>query len=286
MNFHICGGRRTFLERTLVSSAASPVDSERLRLPEFIIGGAPRSGTTWLYNALARHPRIYMALPVQPEPKFFLIDALYGKGLAHYSRAWFAKAPDHCVCGEKSTNYLENAVTATRIHTALPNVRLIFMLRNPVDRAISNYHWSCRNGLESEDFSSALRLETSRNRTLDPALRYARPHAYFSRGLYARMLRAYFDVFSRDAILCLDFADIQRRPSALLRKVHLHLGLEPRPHDADGLGVINPSKTAANTGASSALRCDLERRYSAPNRELAALLGRHFATWTNEGACV
>ena len=51
-----------------------------MRLPDFIIGGAPRSGTTWLYWLLDRHPAVHMARPLAPEPKFFLVDALYAKG--------------------------------------------------------------------------------------------------------------------------------------------------------------------------------------------------------------
>src|SRR6202035_103039 len=53
----------------------------RVRLPDFIIGGAPRSGTTWLYWLLDRHPHVYLAKPVTPEPKFFLVDRIYEKGL-------------------------------------------------------------------------------------------------------------------------------------------------------------------------------------------------------------
>ena len=64
-----------------------------LRLPGFIVGGAPRCGTTWLWHALQRHPDIEMAQPVRPEPKFFLHDSLFEKGLAHYSKTWFDALP-------------------------------------------------------------------------------------------------------------------------------------------------------------------------------------------------
>ena len=61
-----------------------------MRLPDFLIGGAPRAGTTWLYRLLDRHPDVYMARPATPEPKFFLVDDLYQKGVEFYSRTWFA----------------------------------------------------------------------------------------------------------------------------------------------------------------------------------------------------
>src|SRR5258708_10009769 len=82
-----------------------------LRLPDFLIGGAPRSGTTWLYCLLDRHPAVYMAKPVTPEPKFFLVDHLYEKGLPFYS-TWFADAAPRRLTGEKSTDYLESARAA------------------------------------------------------------------------------------------------------------------------------------------------------------------------------
>jgi len=73
-----------------------------VRLPDFIIGGAPRAGTTWLYELLDRHPDVYMAKPLKPEPKFFLRDEVYAKGLAHYSQTWFAGADTRKMAGEIS----------------------------------------------------------------------------------------------------------------------------------------------------------------------------------------
>src|ERR1700688_1203151 len=99
-----------------------------LRLPAFIIGGAPRCATTWLYVLADRHPEIAMAKPMRPEPKFFLVDELYRQGIAYYATRWFADLRDARLLGEKSANYLENPVAAERIHAALPQVKLIFLL--------------------------------------------------------------------------------------------------------------------------------------------------------------
>src|SRR5208283_527610 len=89
------------------------------RLPDFIIAGAPRSGTTWLYVLARRHPQLAMAEPMVPEPKFFLVDELWRRGLAYYSANWFDPLPAGRVLGEKSTNYLESAEAAERIYRAL-----------------------------------------------------------------------------------------------------------------------------------------------------------------------
>src|SRR5258705_5618890 len=153
------------------------------RGPTFIIAGAPRSGRTWLYELLDRHPDVYLAKPVRPEPKFFLVDELYARGVRHYLDTWFQGSERYRAAGEKSTNYLESATAARRIHAAFPHVRLVFILREPARRAYSNWAWSRMNGLETEDFETALAREHARERDLDPRLRYARPYAYFSRGL-------------------------------------------------------------------------------------------------------
>lgn len=247
--------------------------------PTFIIAGAPRSGTTWLYHLLDRHPDVYMAKPVRPEPKFFLVDEIYARGIEHYYDTWFAEAAAYAAAGEKSTNYLESAVAGQRIHAHLPGVKLIFILRDPADRAYSNWLWSRMNGMETEDFETALAKEDERERLLPWELRYARPHAYFSRGLYAAMLRPYLDLFPREQVLCVKFEDVIRTPGELATCLHRFIGVTPRREDAVGLDVVNPSERRGDT-MPEAVRAQLRRRYGGPARELAELLGPEFAAWS------
>jgi hypothetical protein len=249
----------------------------RKKGPTFLIAGAPRSGTTWLYHLLDRHPEVYMAKPVRPEPKFFLVDELYERGLQHYIDTWFSGSDTHAAAGEKSTNYLESAVAAERIRHHLPDVKLVFILREPAQRAYSNWAWSRMNRMETADFETALANEDARERSLPPQLRYARPHAYFSRGLYAAMLRPYFDLFPREQMLCLKFDDIILKPNELASRLHTFIGVTPRPDDTLGLDVVNPSE--AGDGMPDDVRQDLRRRYAAPSRELAELLGPEFEDW-------
>jgi hypothetical protein len=252
-----------------------------VRLPDFIIGGAPRSGTTWLSELLDRHPDVYMAKPLKPEPKFFLRDDLYAKGLSHYSQAWFAGVGDDQVAGEKSTDYLESAPAAERIARDLPRVKLVFILREPVGRAYSNYLWTKMNGLETESFTAAIRLEEQRERELAERLRFTRPYSYFSRGLYADLLAPYFERFPRAQLLVARYEDIKERPAALAESLHRFLGVTPRPGDSQGLGVINPSaRDAAGSDEDvEHVRRDLAERYIEPNKRLAALLGPSFPMW-------
>jgi hypothetical protein len=249
-----------------------------VRLPDFIIGGAPRSGTTWLYELLDRHPDVYMARPLKPEPKFFLVDYLYARGLTFYADTWFAAAGRSRLAGEKSTDYLESAAAAERIARDLPGVKLVFILREPAERAYSNYLWSRMNGLETEDFETALRLEAAREKELPERLRFARPFSYFSRGLYADLLAPYLQRFAREQMLILRFEDIRDRAGELAERLHRFLGVSPRSEDVDGLGVVNPSEKDG-MALDEALRRDLLARYAEPNRRLAAVLGPDFTLW-------
>ncbi len=247
--------------------------------PDFLIGGAPRSGTTWLYHLLDCHPDVYMAKPVRPEPKFFLVDEHYERGLDYYLRSWFADVPDGKIAGEKSTDYLESSKAASRIHRHLPDVKLVFILRNPVERAFSNYLWSRMNGLETEDFTTALDLEHEREGAYESKWRHVRPHSYYSRGLYAGLLKPYFALFAKQAILVLRFEDILVCPDRLTRRLHEFLGVAPRPADARGVGVINASDKGAEPMSPEA-RKRLADAYAEPNQELAELLDDDFNIWS------
>ena len=251
-----------------------------MQLPDFIIAGAPRSATTWLYRLAERHPSLAMAKPVAPEPKFFLVDDVYERGLEHYARTWFDDLPADRLLGEKSTNYLESPVAARRMRAALPGVKLIFLLRDPVDRAYSNYLWSRQNGREDETFERALELEDERERTLPAALRYARPHAYFSRGLYAAQLRTYVELFGRDRILVLKSEDVAADPRSVANRLFAFLGVAAMPQLADDVGVVNAAENDGSFSMDAGVRERLAARYREPNRELSELLGPGFVAWS------
>lgn len=249
------------------------------RLPDFIIAGAPRSGTTWLYLLAQRHPQIAMAQPMVPEPKFFLVDEAWERGVDYYSTTWFDPLPAGRVLGEKSTNYLESPKAAERIYRALPRSKLIFVLRNPVDRAYSNYLWSRQNGLENATFERALALEKQRERDLAPQMRYARPHAYFSRGLYAEHLARFFAHFPREQILVLRHEDIVAHPEDIAAAFQRFVGVTEIPGLARDLGPINATKAPPPELVPKVLRRRLAERYGAANARLEILLRSNFDTW-------
>src|SRR5688572_30906922 len=124
-------------------------------LPDFIIGGAPRSGTTFLCHALEKHPAVFIARPYIPEPKVFMgKEQSIPTYLARY-KSFFAAARPGQVLGEKTSYYLESEQACRLIRQATPGVRLVFIVREPVARAYSNYLRSKHNGLETLPFAEA-----------------------------------------------------------------------------------------------------------------------------------
>ncbi len=249
------------------------------RLPDFIIAGAPRSATTWLHALASLHPQIALPQPAIPEPKFFLRDDLYSRGLDYYAQTWFDALPSDRILGEKSANYLESPDVAVRIHNDLPNVKLVFMLRNPIDRAYSNFLWSRQNAVESEpSFEHALELEAERERNYPEELRFARPNSFFSRGLYADFLERFFGLFPSEQILVLRTEDIQGQPRELARSFFAFVGADPRPELVDSLGLVIAVEDRESR-LEPEVRKRLQERYREPNRRLAALLGPRFELW-------
>ncbi len=219
-----------------------------------------------------------MAKPLKPEPKFFSRDDLYARGFTYYLSTWFSVSKPGSVAGEKSTSYLESSEAAARIQQCLPDVKLIFILRNPIDRAFSNYRWSRMNGYETRGFAQALAEEEQRDRAANSEMRRIKPYAYFARGLYAEMLKPYFDLFPRKQILCLRYEDIRSEPEILVSRLHSFLGIEPRPNDALELGVINASEVLC-AEMDERVRKGLKQRYKQANQVLVELLENQFKIW-------
>ncbi len=250
-------------------------------LPTFIVGGAPRAGTTFLYEVLDEHPDVFMAKPRTPEPKFFLIDDEFQKGLAYYSERYFSGAlGGRCTAvGEKSTNYLESPVAARRIRTSLPDVKLLFALRNPIERAFSNYLWSTKNGLETLSFEEAIKTEAVRESQYAPEHRYSRPFSYVSRGMYATLLEPFFAAFRPAQIHVVILEDLEDNPQPHLDAIWQYLGVPPYRPQGDLHRRVNTARQG-DEQISEKTRARLRDIYRRPNEELAALLKQDFSRWT------
>jgi hypothetical protein len=174
----------------------------------FIIVGAAKSATTWLQQSLQQHPDIYM-----PDPELHYFSRGYDRGEAWYL-SHFDNAERRPVVGEKSNSYMDTPEAAARIHRDLPNVQLIAQLRNPVERAYSDYCMLYRRGEVGKDV----------RQYLDP--RTAQGGRFLNGGLYYDQLRGFLDLFPSERLLVLLFESIRNEPQRQLDTVQAFLKLD------------------------------------------------------------
>jgi hypothetical protein len=164
----------------------------------FLLAGAQRSGTTFLYDLLDQHPEIEMARPLRPEPKFFLSRDAASTSLEEYKKLFSGK-PGARVFGEKSTSYIEHPGIA-RTAVSLLSPRVVFLLRDPVERAISNYRFSVESGIETVSLEDAILNEEVRREHYDHTRFSVSPFAYVARGRYYDFIQQWEEIIGRDRI--------------------------------------------------------------------------------------
>ena len=218
--------------------------AHRRDLPDFLVIGVKRGGTTSLWNWLTRHPHVAPMYPSAQQiksPHFF--DIHYARGLDWY-RSHFptrasvertaARTGVRPLTGEASPYYVFHPLAAERVQAALPEVKLLLVLRNPVDRAYSNY-WE-RRGSHAEDlptFEQAIDAEAGRlageaaRVVAEPG--YYSPHhdhhSYLARGRYAEHLAPWLRRFDREQLLILPFERLTRDSVGTYREAQEFLGL-------------------------------------------------------------
>ena len=256
-------------------------------LPDFLIIGAQRCGTTSLYRYLDQHPQVIGAAPSKGVHYF---DVNHERSLRWY-RAHFPtertreRAGSGAVTGEASPYYVFHPHGPDRVRAAVPNVRLILMLRDPVVRAFSQYQQEYARGFEdAETFEEALDLEPGRlagerERMLadpgydSPALQH---HAYVARGEYAPQLEAWRARFDPAQIHVIVAEEFFADPAAAYRGVLDFLGL-PMPARPPQFKAFNARPAG---GMAVETRERLAAGFAEPNRRLEELLGRQLA-WTS-----
>ncbi len=207
-----------------------------MHLPDFLIIGAPKAGSSALHGALARHPELFLTTP--KEPKFFLcggrppdMASQRGPGDAHSAREWvwsypryqelFAGAPAGTVRGESTPFYLWDAAAHTRIRTLVPEAKLIAVVRDPVDRAYSNWAHLWCDGLETErDFLAACGREPER-----VLAGYAPFWRYLELGQYGEQLARLYENFRREQVLVVRYRRLIDEPAATLDEICGFLGV-------------------------------------------------------------
>ncbi len=203
------------------------------RLPDFLILGAAKAGTTALFRALSRHPRVYGS-PVK-EPLFFAyVDnppRFAGPVADHLSRrvisdpaaytALFVDCPDGALACEASPEYLYSRVAPAAAFEYVPEARLIAVLRHPVERAYSQYLHLRHEGQEPLTFEAALVVEAERIANGWPPVWH-----YRSRGFYGEQLGRWLSVFPREQLLIVFYEDWLHEPGATLTRICSHVGIE------------------------------------------------------------
>jgi len=258
-------------------------------LPDFLILGAQKAGTTSLHRYLELHPAVLP--PRMKEVHYF--DVQWWRGLRWY-RSNFPSVAQHLgrrlrrgqrtITGEASPYYLAHPQVPARVKETLPSVPMLVILRDPVERAHSHYLHNRRMGAEDcSTFEEAIEREPERLQgelervlTDDRYESYAhRHHSYLLRGQYAEQLRAWFALFPREQLLVLENDELARDPAGVYREVLDFLRLPQ----------WQPESFARHNAASGdeelppELRQRLAESFAPHNQALFELLGREFS-WT------
>lgn len=244
---------------------------QRRELPDAVILGAMKSGTSSLHNYLVQHPGVIE--PLRKEVHYF--DVNFERGESWY-RAHFGRAGEPGCNLDSSPYYLFHPAVPQRLHALLPQARLIVLLRDPVRRAYSHYWHERDKGREALSFEDAIaaeaaRLGNSHERLADGTLAHSREHQHFSylaRGRYAEQLDRWFALFPRSQVLVLRFEDLAREPLEVLNGTLDFLGL-PRA-TAVSLEARNTRKYPPLAEATAGR---LREYFEPHNRRLEALLG-------------
>ena len=192
---------------------------------DFIIIGAAKCATTWLQTQLQSDPAVYM-----PDPELHYFSREYARGQDWYLSQFSDEGLGRTV-GEKSNSYLDVPEAAARLHKDLPQVKLIAQLRNPVERAYSDYCMLFRRGEVGADIEAYL----------DPSL--GEDNRFLSGGQYASQLQSYIDLFGRDRLLILFFEGVLDDPETQMGRVRTYLGLPPRPLAPQGRQKVKDKAT-------------------------------------------
>lgn len=213
--------------------------------------------------------------PALKEHHFFDKDEFYAQGFRHYLRG-FPRMPwssGRLVTFEATPNYLFHEKAAARIHKHLPDVKLIVVLRDPVQRAYSA--WNMYRQFQHHPLYAHLHDPRSFEQAVDDELNgrtTVGAHLYLARGQYATLLRRYFDLFGRDRVLVVRYDRLDRDPAAVMAECCAFLGLEPYAGEPAKLKVrdnVRPYKG----GLPPELRNRMEVYFAPAMAELERLLG-------------
>jgi hypothetical protein len=251
-------------------------------LPDFIIIGAGRCGTTSLYYDICEHPCVLKA--AYDELGFF--DDNYHLGLNWY-RSLFPTSfkknqiktqTGFAITGEDTPSYIRRPWTATRILSSLPKIKLVVILRNPVDRTYSHYHLGIRSGNEKHSFEIVIKndmefLEDKKHEKNNKSEYFESTveKSYLARGFYAEQLQIWMNKFPREQLLIISTEDLAEEPHDTLTNVFSFLGLPKHQ-----IRKLHKQKASKYPPMNPDTRKMLIEYFKPHNEKLYSLLGRRF----------
>ena len=282
-------GRAAQLARSVRSAARRATASARA-LPDFLIIGAQKAGTTSLYAYLAAHPDVRPA--GRKEVHYFDLGFTAGAELGEgWYRSMFPLSARLALdgrrtgrpvrTGEASPYYLFHPAAPERAAALVPEARLLVLVRDPVERAWSHYRHEVAAGREQLGFAAALDAEPERLAGADADLRRGidsaaarshRTHSYVGRGRYAEQLRAWLEHYPREQLHVMVAEELFARPAPVWRAAVEFLGLAPAAPPP--FVVHNPGGVAGDDGMDPACRARLTETFAGSDADLAELLGR------------
>ena len=239
---------------------------------DFLVAGAQKSGTTALNYYLKRHPRI--ALPIKKELHFFDNDDLFAGGNVSYEplHEMFRPAGPGSIAGENTPIYLYWRPALPRIRDYNPAMKLIVILRNPIERAFSQWNMQRTRGAEPFDFLEAVQEEP--RRIAHSAPKQLRKFSYVDRGRYAEQLERAFRLFPRERFLVIKYEEFCARQREMVEAVFRFLNLSPvrfRAVEAHDISYARKIRDEERAAVREILQSDIGR--------LEALLGWDCSDW-------
>lgn len=184
-----------------------------MKLPSFIICGAPKAGTTSIYNYLNQHPEVCMSIP--KETGFFFEN--YEKGIEWFSETYFNHSNDQKAIGEASAGNMLHKNVAERIYSHIPEAKIIMILRDPVDRLFSHFNFDIGIGHlpPNSSFSTFICNEENNWRQIMLDL-----------GMYYKQIKRYMHFFPTDQIKIYFYEELKEKPEWLIRDLYQFIGVD------------------------------------------------------------
>lgn len=215
--------------------------------PNFVICGSSASGTSFLTSGMINHPEIYLPKKIRPEPHYFYKSWEYQKSFEeYYLKKYFSNVKNEIAIGERSSSYMFGKKVPLRMSKVLPSIKLIFILRNPIERAYANYRYTVLEGLEPNDFSYSLKNENKRIKNQKGIWSEIQPYNYTGRGFYYEQLKNFLKFYKREQMLILKSESFGKNIQNDFKEVFNFLNVSSnfqvqRPPKFSSLSVIDPS---------------------------------------------